>query len=72
MKKDEAKKLIVAEWDAWAPKNVPPDRDATGTHALAFFGYLGRERSYLLAFRSSGDPWQTVHGWLLQAGRVKD
>jgi hypothetical protein len=28
MKKDEAKRLVLQEWDDWATKNLPPVRQA--------------------------------------------
>ena len=31
-----------------------------------FFGWLKKHRPYFLTFRGKGDPWQTVHSWLLQ------
>ena len=70
MTKDEAKQKILAEWSSWASTNaiaVP-----RGADALAFFGYLQGYRSELLAFRSSGDKWQVVHGWLLNARLISD
>ena len=72
MKKYDAQRLILQEWDAWAAINLAPDSQATGTHGLAFFGYLRRHRPTLLNFRNRSDKWQTVHGWLLRAGKVKN
>jgi len=61
MKKDEAKRLVLREWDDWAAKNVPPGQKARGTDGLIFFGYLQKQRPHLLEFKTSGDRWQTVH-----------
>lgn len=72
MTRDRAKNLIVLEWDRWALTHVHADSAGSGSDGLMFFGYLQRERPHLLAFSSKGDPWQTVHGWLLQERRVKD
>lgn len=72
MKKDDAKRLVIREWDTWAAANLNPDKDASGTHGLTFFVYLQNERPDLLAFRTAGDPWQTIHAWLLQEGKVTD
>jgi hypothetical protein len=49
MKKEEARRAILSEYDRWAKKH--PD-DA-----------LQNERSDLFDFRA-GDKWQIVHGWL--------
>jgi hypothetical protein len=34
MKWGEAKKLVLQEWDDWAPKNVPQGQQARGTDGL--------------------------------------
>jgi hypothetical protein len=67
--KDEAKWAIIREWDDWAPKH--PD-DAKIMNGMMFFTYLQKERPDLLEFKSSGDKWQDVHGWLLSDRRVKE
>ena len=69
MKKDDARRAIVAEWDRWAARN--PD-DTTVMNGMLFFVYLQEERPTLLDFRSNSDKWQDVHGWLLRARRLKD
>lgn len=33
---------------------------------FCFFGWLQRHRPYFVTFRCRGDPWQTVHCWLIQ------
>jgi hypothetical protein len=60
MKKEEARRTILSEYDRWAKKH--PD-DATMVVGFLFFRYLQNERSDLLDFRA-GDKWQIVHGWL--------
>jgi hypothetical protein len=39
---------------------------------MLFFVHLQQDKSELLDFHSTGDKWQTVHGWLRREGRVKD
>jgi hypothetical protein len=51
------------EYDAWAGQNP---KDAQIMSGMMFFTYLQREKPQLLDFRSKGDKWQTVHGWLLR------
>ena len=70
MKKDEAKRLVLQEWDDWAAKNVPPGQRARGTDGLIFFGYLQSQRPDLLKFKASGDRWLIVHGWLAREGKI--
>jgi len=57
----DAKKEIQRAWDLWNE-----DKDATMTK-LMFFFWLQRNRPYFLTFRCSGDPWQTVHSWILES-----
>jgi hypothetical protein len=70
MKKDEAKRLVLQEWDDWAAKNIPSRQQARGTDGLVFFGYLQSQRPHLLEFKTSSDRWLTVHGWLARAGKI--
>ena len=63
--KSEARSLELEEWRCWIEKH-PEIAKPSGTDGLAFFGYLQTERPTLLNFRSRGDKWQVVHGWLLQ------
>jgi hypothetical protein len=70
IKKVYTKQAVVKEWDLWVPKNLT--REAKGSDGLSFFAYLQRERSWLLKFRVKGDKWQSVRGFLLEAGRVQD
>jgi hypothetical protein len=61
MKKEEAKRVILGEYDKWAKKH-PNDAKMMG--GFLFFRYLQQERSDLLDFRVVGDKWQIVHGWI--------
>jgi hypothetical protein len=68
VKKDEAQRAILAEWDRWKP--LSPD-DAKVMNGMMSFVFLQRERRSLLDFPSNRDKWQEVHGWLRRAGRVE-
>lgn len=71
--KDEARRLILAKWPAWAAVNAKGKPKPTGTDGMLFFTHLQRNDSDLLDFRNGGvDKWQTVHGWLSSAGLVSD
>jgi hypothetical protein len=61
MKKEEARRAVLSEYDRWAKKHP---NDASMMGGFLFFRYLQKERSDLLDFRSVGDKWQIVHGWL--------
>jgi hypothetical protein len=61
MKKEEAKRTVLSEYDRWAKKH--PDA-AKMMGGFLFFRYLQEERSDLLDFRAAGSKWQIVHGWL--------
>ena len=61
MKKEEARRAVVSEYDRWAKKHP---NDARMMGGFLFFRYLQKERSDLLDFRPAGDKRQIVHGWL--------
>ena len=62
MKKEEARRAVLGEYDRWAKKH--PNK-ASMMGGFLFFRYLQDERSDLLDFRAVGDEkWQIVHGWL--------
>ena len=61
MKKEDARRAILSEYDRWAKKH--PD-DAIMMGGFLFFRYLQNERSDLLDFRAVGSKWQIVHGWI--------
>ncbi len=61
--KNKAKAEIQRAWSIW-------DGDKNNNMAMfSFFAWLTRHRPYFLTFRCKGDPWQTVHSWLLQYER---
>jgi hypothetical protein len=60
MKKEEARRAVLSEYDKWAKKHP---NDATMMGGFLFFRYLQNERSDLLDFRAVGNKWQIVHGW---------
>jgi hypothetical protein len=69
--KSEAKKMIIQKWKKWAPKHVPSGQP--GDDSMIFYQYLLKEHPELLNFETQdGDPWRTVHGWLLQEHKVTE
>ena len=64
---ERAKEAVLEEWHRWKPDH--PKEMMSG---LMFYNYLSNEKSELLKFEIPGDKWQTVHGWLLRAGLVKN
>lgn len=71
MKQDEAKRLIIQEWDRWIQTQSFDSAGATGRDSLRFFLELEDTRSALLDFQTRGqDKWQVVHSWLLGARRL--
>jgi hypothetical protein len=62
MKKEEARRAVLSEYDRWAKKHPNNARMMGG---FLFYRHLQKERSDLLDFRAVGDDkWQIVHGWL--------
>jgi hypothetical protein len=62
MKKEEARRAVVSEYERWAKKHP---NDARMMGGFLFFRHLQKERSDLLDFRAAGDEkWQIVHGCL--------
>jgi hypothetical protein len=60
IKKADAKEEIQRAWDMW-------EGDKSSVEPMfLFFLWLQRFRPYFLTFRDQGDPWQTVHSWLIQ------
>lgn len=66
--KDDAKRLILAEWDVWSPGHT--SGKPTGRDAFAFYAHLERHHPAWLTFRCRGDRWQVVHSWLIYASKV--
>jgi len=52
MKKEEAKRAVLSEYDRWAKKHP---NDARMMGGFLFFRYLQKERSDLLDFRAVAD-----------------
>ena len=61
VKKEEARRAVLSQYDRWAKKHPNEARMMGG---FLFFRYLQEERSDLLDFRAAGSKWQIVHGWL--------
>ena len=58
MKKEEARRAVLSEYDRWAKKH-PNDAKMMG--GFLFFRYLQKEKSDLLDFRAVDDEkWQIV------------
>jgi len=55
MKKEEARRAVLSEYDRWAKKHP---NDARMMGGFLFFRYLQKEKSDLLDFRPVGDKWQ--------------
>jgi hypothetical protein len=73
MKQQEARNLILEEWDRWIAGQPVDEGGPTGKHSLKFFFELQDTKSPLLDFQSRGhDKWRIIHAWLLDAERVKD
>jgi hypothetical protein len=70
IKRDEAKRRIVAEW--YLRTKAENITNAKGIDGLMFFCFVQKEHGHLLQFRASGDKWQDVHSWLIQARLVSD
>jgi hypothetical protein len=60
-----AKAEVQHAWALWDGDKGSP------ASMLLFYGWLRRFRPYFLTFRGKGDPWQTVHSWLLQHERTQ-
>jgi hypothetical protein len=73
MKQNEAKALILEEWDRWIARQSVDAGGPTGKDSLKFFFELEDNKSPLLDFQSRGhDKWRIIHAWLLGAERVND
>ncbi len=64
IKKDQAKAEIQRAWAMW-----DGDKSDSESAMFMFLGWAGKFRPYFLTFRCKGDPWQTIHSWLIQAER---
>ena len=73
MKQEEAKRLIIREWDRWVQTQSINSGRATGRDSFKFFLELQDARAAFLDFQTRGrDKWQIVHAWLLGAQRLSD
>jgi hypothetical protein len=73
MKRREAKRLIVLEWDRWIQTQTSRSRRAGARNSLKFFIELQDAQSALLDFRFRGyDKWRLVHDWLFSERRVNE
>jgi hypothetical protein len=72
MKKDDAKAGVLQEFRRWRARPGNANELADGHTALLFFNWITVDKPELLAFKTSGDKWQIVHGWLLNAGQISD
>lgn len=70
MRKDEARQLVCDEFRSWC--RARGLTNPIGTDGFVFFGDLSKTKPRLLRFRTSGDKWQTVHGWLRREGLVSE
>jgi hypothetical protein len=72
MKQEKARRLIIKEWDQWVQTQSIDSAGASGRDSLKFFLELQDAQSALLDFQTRGrDKWQIVHGWLLEARRLR-
>ena len=55
-----ARAEIQRAWELWEGDK------SNNLSMFTFFAWLTRHRPYFLTFRVKGDPWRTVHSWLLQ------
>lgn len=73
MKQEDARRRIISLFRKWCEKERI--EHPTGTDAFLFYNILDMRDDPALQFRTKGvgdDRWQTVHGWLRNAGLVKD
>jgi hypothetical protein len=73
MSKQDAKAAVLNLYPSWARANgFDPDpiwsgNRISGTDAMLFYSFIQKEHPDFLSFRDSGDRWQTVHSWLIEA-----
>jgi hypothetical protein len=63
-----ARRAIVHEWEHWSA--LHPDELDDANVGKYFFSFLQRKKPHLLTY--SDDEWETVRGWLVGEGRVKN
>ena len=62
-----ARRAIIHEWENWSALHTDELEDVNA--GKYFFEHLQKKKPHLLGF-ASDDGWGTVHGWLVQAGRI--
>jgi hypothetical protein len=62
-----ARRAIIHEWENWSALHTDELEDVNA--GKYFFEHLQKKKPHLLSF-ASDDGWGTVHGWLVQAGRI--
>jgi hypothetical protein len=61
----EAKLEVQHAWKKWNGKKN------SVMSMMIFFTWLQRFRPYFLTFRTTGDPWQHIHSWLIEYERTR-
>ena len=61
----DAKRMILEEWEKRA------DTGCTSNDMYSFFGDIHSSMPELLSFKCKVDPWQRMHGWLIEHERKK-
>jgi hypothetical protein len=61
MNKEASRRAVLSEFDRWV--KIHPN-EASMMGGFLFFRYLQQERSDLLNFRTVGNKWPIVHGWI--------
>ncbi len=72
MTQDDARSAILSAFQKWKSDHHAGGNTVAVHQALLFYGWLSRERPDLLSFRASGDTWQRVKSWLMNAGLIDD
>ena len=63
-----ARRAIIHEWENWSALHTDELEDPNAEKY--FFEHLQKKKQHLLSF-TSDDGWESVRGWLMQAGLVK-
>jgi hypothetical protein len=77
MLKQDSNSAVLRLYPSWArvdgfdPDPIWTGKRISGNDAMLFYCFIQKEHPDLLSFRDSGDRWQTVHGWLIEA-RISD
>jgi hypothetical protein len=72
MKQNEARILIIQQWDQWILMGPLDAGGPTAKDSLRFFHELQDVRSPLLDFVARGDKWRVIYSWLLDAEQLSD